>query len=193
MKQFVFIFLFLFLVKLLNAQADSSLSGRLQAFMKANADMNYEGILDFTYPKIFKLAPRELMLEEIRNTFENEEMTVKMDSLRVDSIYPVFTIGDGHFARVRYSFIMIMHFLPEDDPDEEEEKLEAILEGMKIQFGENNVRIQDGAIRIAVTSDLVAVKDEYATDWCFMDILNNKEMNDLILDKEVLKQLAIYQ
>ena len=39
---------------------------------------------------------------------------------------------------------------------------------------------------------MAAIKDEYAKEWCFMDMLNNKAMNETMLDKTILDKLATY-
>lgn len=62
------------------------------------------------------------------------------------------------------------------------------------QYGEENVSLDKttGIIRIRQTSDMVAVKDEYAKEWCFVNLKENDPMTDKLFSKEVQDKLATY-
>ncbi|MBA2499257.1 MAG: hypothetical protein H0V30_05975 [Chitinophagaceae bacterium] len=173
---------------------DAALNARLNSFIKANDAMDLDKILDFTYPKIFTLAPREKLKEALNESFNGEDVTVKMDSLQILKIFPVFTVEDGTFAKIKYSFVMFMTFKEAEDQETRQEENEFMLSLMGETYGKNNVSYDpvSKAIRIKVNSEMAAIKDKYAKEWCFMDMVNNKAMNEKMLDKTILDKLATY-
>ncbi len=193
MKKTLLLFTFL-TVSLFSFSQDAALTARLSSFIKANDAMELEMILDFTYPKIFTIAPREKLKEALEEGFNGEDVKVKMDSLQIQKIFPVFTIGDGTFAKIKYSFVMFMTFKESENKENQQEENEFMLSMLGETYGKGNVSFDPvlKAIKIKVNSEMAAIKDEYAKEWCFMDMLNNKAMNEIMLDKKILDKLATY-
>ena len=85
---------------------EAPLEQRLADFMKVNDEMDFEKVMDYTYPKLFTLAPREQLVKVMKDAFSSEEVKIELDSMRVDTVFAVFKIGDGSYAKVRYSMNM---------------------------------------------------------------------------------------
>ncbi len=194
------VLLWCFLVSItLLAQKDASLERRLAEFMQANEQLELNKVLDYTYAKLFTIVPREQMFELLQNTFENKQMSIKLDSLQIDSIYPVFKLENGSYAKVIYSFNMLMLIkYPEGDSLSVEEKAEnndLMVSGLGSQYGEDKVSIDPvtGSLKIQITSPMVAVKDQYAEQWCFVNLKEEDPLMDRLFNKEVLKRLADYK
>lgn len=172
-------------------EAENSLQTRLDEFMKVNDAMNFEKIMDFTYPKLFTIVPRAQLLASIKESFENEDIKIELDSLRVDSLYPVFKIGKGSYAKINYTMVMLFH---SKDTTGDGSSLEAIREGLASKYGNENVTLDEATktIRIRISSPMVAVKDEYAKEWCFVNLNTDDEFINKLFDKEVLDKLATY-
>lgn len=181
-------------VSLFSFSQDAALTARLSSFIKANDAMDLDMILDFTYPKVFTIAPREKLKEALEEGFNGEDVKVKMDSLLIQKIFPVFTLGDGTFAKIKYSFVMFMTFKESENKENQQEENEFMLSMLGKTYGKDNVSFDPvlKAIKIKVNSEMAAIKDEYAKEWCFMDMLNNKAMNEIMLDKKILDKLATY-
>jgi hypothetical protein len=181
------------------AQKDTTLERRLAEFMQANEKLEFSKVLDYTYAKLFTIVPRNQMLEILQNTFDNENMSIKLDSLRIDSIYPVFKLENGSYAKVIYSFNMFMLIkYPDGDSlsvDEKKEKNDFMVSALGGQYGENNVSIDPitGFLKIQVTSPMAAVKDQIAKQWSFVNLKEKDPLMDRLFDKEVLKRLASYK
>lgn len=169
-----------------------SLEKRLAEYMQLTEDMDLEKLMDYIYPRLFKIAPKEQMIEAMRAGFNNDELKMSLDSLKVDKIYPIFTSGKGQYAKVTYSMVMIMDFL---DKEGIEDQMELIMESMGEKYGRDNIRIDDktGNLRVKQTSHLVAAKDEYAKDWSFVSLRDDDPMINQLLDKEVLEKLDDYK
>ena len=68
------------------AQKDPQLVKRLNALMQATQDLDFEKIMDYTYPKVFTIAPKKKMPEALKNGLSTDEMIVRFDSLKIDSL-----------------------------------------------------------------------------------------------------------
>ncbi|HMW26816.1 MAG TPA: hypothetical protein PKC51_09260, partial [Ferruginibacter sp.] len=58
-----------------HAQQDTALSRRLQEILGYTQLSEIDKILDYTYPKIFTLATRDQMKEQLLAALDNEEFT----------------------------------------------------------------------------------------------------------------------
>lgn len=177
------------------SQADTSLPQRLNLFIEANSKMDLEKVLDYTYPKLFTIVPKEQILEIMKASFNNEQMSIRLDSLRADSIYPVFQTKQGSYAKILYSMKMTMHLKKQDaDSSKKKENADAMLLAMKSQLGEKRVRM-DGAgnIILHVSAVMVAAKDIYADDWCFVNLKDGDPITSQLFSKEIIDKLATYK
>jgi len=139
MKRFVLV---LFLTGLLlsgYAQTDSSLQVRLDHFFQLNHLKDIDRVLDYTYPKLFTIVPREQMREVMKSTFDNDEMTVTMDSLKLVKTYPRLNTEEGSFVQMEYTMIMRMQFKLTDSTDNPEQ-METMTSLLTYKYGEGNAR-----------------------------------------------------
>lgn len=173
--------------------SEAALDKRLSEFMKANDDMNLEKVIDYTYPKLFEIVPRKDLLKAMEDGFDNEEVKVQLDSLKVDSLYPIFNIGKDSYAKVQYSMLMLMNYNPGDSTNNEEN--DRILQSLAAAYGEEKVSLDaaTGTIRIHVSSPMVAIVDKYAKEWSFVNLKENDPMTDKLFSKELLEKLATYK
>lgn len=178
------------------SQNDPELSKRLNAFMDHTSKKDISKIMDYTYPKLFTLVPREKMEEMMKGLFNSEEITVSMDSLKVDSVYEVFKINEGSYAKIMYSMRMIMKLKPEEGVSKEKqaETNEMMFDIMKAQYPGDRVSMDsNGVLYIYTRKPMVAIRDEYAKEWCFMNINEKDPLTKALLDDKILKKLATYK
>jgi hypothetical protein len=178
------------------AGTGTSLEQRLTEYMKLNDEMKLEQIMDYIYPKLFTIASKEQILKAMKDGFNNDELTVKLDSLKIEKVYPVFEIGKGSFAKVNYSMVMVMNIVEEAGTDKAAhlEKITIIAKSMEEEYGSTNVRVDDkGVIRIWKKNQMVAAKDEFLKEWSFVNLEEeNPTMMSKLFSKEVLDKLATY-
>jgi hypothetical protein len=177
------------------SQADPALNERLRNFMEANDRMELEKVLDFTYPKIFTIVPRDQMLEALKKVFDNDQVTLRVDSLQTDSIYPVFKIQQGSYAKIRYTMRMVIRFKSkETDPGLKKLDYEFMFSTMQSQFGKEKVTMDSAGNTIMhETALMVAVKDQYAKEWCFVNLKEGDPITSQLFSKEIIDKLAAYK
>lgn len=199
MKKITLLICLLLVQFILLGQKDSALERRLAEFMQVNDVMDLNKVLDYTYPKLYTIVPRDQMLEVLQNTFENENMSIQLDSLHINTIYPVFNLENGSYAKVIYSMNMLMAFKnnKEDSltPEKKKDRDDFLLSSLSEQYGAGNVSIDpvSGYLKIKMVSPMVAVKDEYAKQWSFVNFKENDPVTNRLFSKEILKKMATYK
>jgi len=194
MKRFVLV---LFLTSLLlsgYAQTDSSLQVRLDSFFHLNHLKDIDRVLDYTYPKLFTIVPREQMREVMESTFDNDEMSVTMDSLKLTKTYPMLITEEGSFVQMEYTMIMRMQFKQTDSTDNPEQ-MATITSLLTLKYGEGNARYDSiqKQIVIRVKSPLLAIRDRFSPQWTFINFKKDDMITPMLLSKEVLDKLSSQQ
>ena len=147
-----------------------------------------------------KEAPLEQRLADFmkvndEDAFSSEEVKIELDSMRVDTVFAVFKIGDGSYAKVRYSMNMLMTLKNDKDSAAADDSgVDYVLLSIAEKYGSENVSkdLKTGVIKIRNTSDMVAVKDEYAKEWSFVNLNKEDPMINKLFSKEVLDKLDTY-
>jgi hypothetical protein len=106
-------------------------------------------------------------------------------------VFPIFTIGTGQYAKISHTMLMRMTFKEPIDSAESAE----MLPQMKEQFGKDNVRFDKkaNAVVILLHSTMVAIKDEFAKEWSFVNYDEDSPMVEMLFSKEVIEKLKEYK
>jgi hypothetical protein len=192
MRKFFGIILFLLSFNKYSAgQQDKELMDRLDSVLKVTQSKEFEKILDYTYPKLFTIITREQMVQELRSAFESEEFSVAIDSLKIKKIFPVFTTTDGQFTKIIHTMIMKMKFKEVIDSS----LVEPMIQQMEQGFGSGNVRFDNAtnSFIAKMVAEMIAIKDEFAKNWCFVNNDEENNLADLLFSKEVNEKLHTYK
>ena len=194
-KKIVSFLISLILFANLQAQQDTALVNRLNDVLKYTQLMDMNKVLDLTYPKLFTIIPREDLIGIMQNSFDTDQFSSSLDSLKVDTIYPVFTIQDESFAKIKHTMLMRMKF--KNTPDSAAEASNGVMIGLlAAQFGEDHVRYDkpNNTINISMLSKMIAIKNKSENLWYFVNFdEGNKEMLDLLFSEEVQTKLTEYK
>jgi len=188
MKKIIVFLLFVFATLLVEGQQDTSLINRLNAVLRFTKLKQLDKVLDYTYPKVFTIIPRDQFSELIKSLYDTDDFTSVLDSVKVDSIFTIVKINDASYAIVRHSMLMKMKYkepITIEDAD-------LLVPGMEEQFGEGNVRFvkATNSLHVSITSYMIAIKDEISPKWTFINFdLKNPAFVENILGKEVIAKL----
>lgn len=175
----------------------SSLEQRLTEFMKLNEEMNLEKIMDYVYPKLFTIVPRNELQQAMKDGFNNEEVKIDIDSMKVDKIHPVFEMDNASYAKINYTMLMQMDFNNSKDgaAKNDDEQTEFMRKIMTEQYGEENVSVDGatGIIKIRASSSMVAVKEQSDKEWYFVNMKNDDPMVTKLFSKEVIDKIGTYK
>lgn len=195
MRKLSFLFVF-FLSSVLNshAQYDPQLVERVKNVLKYTQEKNLEKIMDYTYPKIFTIISRDQLIEAMKSIYETDEFITTLDSIALDTIFPVFKINDAQYVKIRHTMLMKMRFKePFDTADAESNN--TMIKLMEEQFGKGKVRLDKltSTIIVSMRPDLVGIKDELAKEWCFVNLDEDNALVNMILNKEVIAKLKEFK
>ena len=182
----------------LNAQQDSLLDKRLAAVLTYTQQSDLDKVLDYTYPKLFTLVTREQMRGALQNAFNTEEFLVSIDSIKLLKRFPVFTVAEEDFSKIRHSLLMRMKFKERADTTnadviKEREDLSNLMEG---KFGSGNVQYdkKGDALLIYTVSYMVAIRSNVDKQWYFVNLdEDNPAILNFLFGKPVIEKLATYK
>ena len=188
MKKLLILSCLLVLGKRGMAQADkdsTALAKRLDIFMEYNSKMDFEKIMDCIYPKLFTLAPKADIQASMEEAFTNENLSVKMDSLKVVKVYPLFNEGKNKYARVTYSMLMLM--TPKIN-EGDSINISSFLEMMQRRYGNENERLDKTGKTVIIFQkvDMASILDNLSPEWTFLNINKEDPAMEMLLSKELL-------
>jgi hypothetical protein len=177
-----------------NAQQDTSLVKRVNEMLKLTQVKDLEKVMDFTYPKLFTIAPRKALIEVMKNTYETDEYIIELDSVNVVTIFPIFKINDTSYAKVKHTMLMKMKYKEPYDTADKESK-ESMVSFMQQKFGEGNVRFDPiaNSLNIFMVPDMVGIKTR-SSNWTFANLNeDNPAMLNILFSKQVLNKLKEFK
>lgn len=190
-KLFVLFLLILSCSVIASAQADEGMKARLDTFMKLNQSLQFEKLMDYIYPKVFTIAPKEQLVQVFKESFAgNDDMSMEMDSLRTGTISSQVTIGEGSYYLIRYSMLIRIKIT-----NEKADGSNSMLGLMKSQYGEDNVRHDKatGKFVITVNTSMVAIKDAQSPQWSFLNFEPDHPLAAQLLDEAVITKLKTFK
>lgn len=156
---------------------DAALNRRITEFMQISRDMDIDRTMDYIYPRIFEIAPRSMMVEEMKKALNSEEMSITMDSVRAMKAEPITVAGATQFTRFQYYVKFGIRFNKKDST--EEDMAASYLELLKAQFGKQNVTYsgETDIFQIHTIKYSLAIKDRYSKNiWTFV----NQEQSSML-------------
>lgn len=182
--------LFVFLSFTTFAQDLASLKSESQKMFDASLILDFEKMLDFTYPKVFDIAPKDQMLEMMTNTFENEQMSIK-----IEKIDPKFSFGEIQkidkqvFCKFSHDNKMKLTFKNDIQGSEE-----MIIEMLKENTGATDVNydVKTKSFNATLRVNVLAIADELTkNNWKFITLEKEKAMLSMLFSEDIIKQLGL--
>ncbi|WP_460220517.1 hypothetical protein [Psychroserpens sp. MEBiC05023] len=168
----------------LNSQAQSQkeITQHAETYYEFITKQNFDGVLDYMYPKVFDMAPRDMMKASMEQMFNAEGMKIEFLSNDVTSVTNNKEVEGITYAAIFYNSKMKMTFTSELDKPEEEQKgfLDFMKTTMATQFGEDNVtsNVKTMSLVVNMDSSMFAIKDPQYDGWKFIG--NDDAMKQLV-------------
>lgn len=185
-------FLFLFIGAITFAQSEETLQKEAKLMYQASYNMNFETVLDLTYPKIFDLASREQLGQILRNSFQNEQFKIRLVFPEVTFKYGKIKEVEGKKAvLITYVSAMRMTFEQKFYGNEAQE----MLMGLKQSLPEKKVSYEPNtnSFFIEGTDAMIAISDNHTNKaWKF--ITYDKVQRPMLVEmlgENLLKELGL--
>lgn len=174
-------------------QKKEDIAPDVSKMIQANSQLDFETVMDYTYPVLFDFAPKEMLVEMMKESYDNPMMTITFkieNDIKLD-ISDVKLIRDGHYALVKFPSRMIMTFknpLPE-------ENINMMIEGMKSNLKAEKIEFikEENALHVDLISETIAIFDKHTENtWKFMNYQKEqKEQLFEIIHPEVFESLGL--
>lgn len=174
-----------------NGQTDSDLTRRIDSMMLITVQGDVEKMLDFTYPGLFTLAPREEVREAMVGTFETAELKTTIDSAARIKLHPVFEHDGGSYTLFTHSLVMRMVFKAPIDAAAQKNMVESVKAGYP--GGSLRFDAASNALIISTISSVVGIKDAISPEWTFLTYSDGSDLLTALLDEELLTKLKEYK
>lgn len=155
----------------------------------------YEKLLDYTYPKLFDLVPKETLVESMRETFDSDEMSIELDSMKIDTIFPVFIIADTNYVVAKHTMLMKMKYAEPFDTANSE-STQTMVSLMELKFGVGNVRFDklNNSLNVYMKPDIVGIKPKSTNIWTFVNLNeDNPLMLGMLFNNKVIEKLKEFK
>ena len=185
---------FVFFGIIVNAQQDTSLVSGVNEMLKLTQSKDIEKVMDYTYPKLFTIAPRETLITAMKSAYDTEEFTIEFDSVKIHTLFPVFVINDTSYVKVKHTMLMKMKYKEPYDTADKESR-EFMISLMQEKFGKGNVRFDPVAnsLNIFMIPDMVGIKTKTSI-WTFANLDDdNPAMLNMLFSKQVLDKLGKFK
>jgi hypothetical protein len=194
MKTIVLVLLFLGFGITSHSQQDTSLVNRVNQMLKLTQRKDIEKIMDYTYPKLFTIVPKEALMDAMKSAYDTDDFSIQLDSVNIQKIFPVFRINDTSYVKVKHTMLMKMKYKEPYDSAKKEEK-EFMVSMMEEKFGKGKVRFDPVAnsLNIFMTPNIVGIKSA-SSMWTFANLdESNPQMLNMLFSKQVLDKLKTYK
>lgn len=185
---------FVFFGIIVNAQQDTSLVSRVNEMLKLTQSKDIEKVMDYTYPKLFTIVPKETLITAMKSAYDTEEFTMEFDSVKIHTLFPVFVINDTSYVKVKHTMLMKMQYKEPYDTADKESR-EFMISLMQEKFGKGNVRFDlvANSLNIFMIPDMVGIKTK-TSNWTFANLDDdNPAMLNMLFSKQVLDKLGKFK
>ncbi len=183
---------FLFIGILTFAQSEEALKKDAKLMYQASYNLNFETVLDYTYPKIFDIASREQLSQILQNSFQNEQFKIRLVFPEVTLKYGKIKEIDGKkVVLITYVSAMRMTFEQKFYGNEAQE----MLMGLKQSLPEKKVSYEPNtnSFFIEGTDAMIAISDNHTNKtWKFITYDKvQRPMLVQMLGENLLKELGL--
>lgn len=193
MKKIILSFVILFISSAINSQNLKSLEAETNKMYNATSKMNYDEILDFSYPKLFDIISKEQMKEVLEMTFSNEQFEISFLPITPNFEYaPIKKIEDKSLCIIKYNLGMSMRF---NEPVDEE-TVKIMIKALKTQgesYSDIKFNKEENTFLIKGMSTMIAIADN-STDnkWKFITYDKSKrQIAEMLLSDSILNKLGL--
>lgn len=184
--------LFVFTLNNAIAQNQEILEKETNKMYEATLKMDFEEIIEYTYPKIFDLVSKEQLKGILKQTFENDEFKMEFVAVNPNFEYgKILNIEDKLLSIIDYKVSMSMTFYEEL----EEETINFMINTFKTagNYDEVNYDLDKKAFIIATRTKMIAVSDELTKkQWKFITYdKKNRKIAEMLLNDSILTKLGL--
>ncbi len=169
---------------------EAEIREKLNLYNQKMAEGDYIASLDFVYPKLFEIVPKETMVGLFKQTFDSEDMKITISDSKVLKVHDNYIEADNNiYTLVDYSFDMNMKLT-----GEMVDAGEFMIGLFETEYGKENVIYdkEKNTFNIKTENQMIVIKEN--GEWYFLE--NKKEpayqyILERLVGEDILKKLGV--
>ena len=150
----------------------------------------FDKAMNYIHPGLFDLMPRKNLVEMMEHMFNNPQMSLTFDSIKILEVSKSIQVKNTHYSKIDHGFLMVMTF----GKKYERATIEEQLTEMKLMYGEGNVYYDksNNLVKIWKEATMIGFFEKGGDRWYFLE--NKPEMRglyDKFVPKEVVEKLGL--
>lgn len=183
MKQlFTYILVYLVSISAYSQSHKDVLTAEVNTYFDYMTNQEFDGVLDYMYPKVFEMASRDEMKIGMEQMLNAEDMKIEFLANDVTKVTDKKSLNGVDYAAIFYSSKMKMTFLTEEGQAEEDKKgfLMFMKATMQTQFGDESVvdELETMSLIIDMKATMFAINDPQYKGWKFLG--NDDAMKSIV-------------
>jgi len=184
--------LFVFALNSVVAQNKETLAKETNSMYDATLKMDFDKIVEYTYPKLFDIMPKDQLVEVLKQTFDNESFKVEFITINPNFEYSkIYKIEKKSLAIIDYKMSLTMRFYEELD----QQNIDLMITNLKMSesYDEVNFDKEKNAFIIKGVSKMIAISDELTNNkWNFITYDKSKrQIAEMLLSDSILNKLGL--
>ena len=148
---------------------DRDLQKRLDEYMLFNKQLNFEKLMDYIHPVLFKIVPRDKFVEVFDQSFNNDKMKIVIDSMIISTIGPTYKHGEIQYKKIDY-YMSLDLVLKDTTSKEDANFVPTMINAIQTGFPDHSVSYDKDTDKFTIKgSDIMfAIKDKPQGKWMFL-------------------------
>jgi hypothetical protein len=168
-------------------QKDKELEARLNDYIAQTKNLNFDKLMEYVHPNLFKVIPKDQMREAMRGVFENEVLKISIDSFSILQMSPAYTYQSSIYRKIDY-FISMNLRLNDSSILKDTSQRYPFIAQMKDGFPGANINYVESGnyLNIDTRKIMLGIKDPNSK-WMFLGFEDKqRDMMEKLIPKEVL-------
>jgi len=173
------------------SQTDTSLTRRLKDYTRVCVELNIEEMLEYMHPSLFELAPKDQLIEILKNVYDNDATKIKIEKIENHSISDPFTLKGVKYCKVDYNMEMSLRFKDESKLSDTT-LISSMLSTLKSTLIGKDVSYNASTKQFIIKGSdvLIAIKDP-STTWLFLNYDGTNELVKKLFPPEVIEHFKL--
>src|ERR1043165_6869527 len=105
-----FFLAFVFFCFSASAQKDTAFQKRLDQYMALTRALDFDKLVNYIHPKIFKMVSKAQLAEVLKSAYENDDMNITLDSVNVTKFSPSYNFQGSLYRKIDYYIALTLKF-----------------------------------------------------------------------------------
>lgn len=165
---------------------NADLDKRLSEYLVLNKALDFEKLIEYVHPSIYKIAPKAEILKSFQGIFNDPDMKVGIDSLAIVDFGQQFRHNNTEYTKVNYHMTLSLLFRDSsiyEMPDFES----TLVKSLSDAFTGKNVRYHKASKTFIVegVDVMYGIRDANAP-WMFLGYQRNEQMVKALFPQAVI-------